>query len=70
MDLKFQNFANYDVGGRWAAGGKKQRQIAKILHEHRNSSVHGVLMCNATARQTIMNSRKCIENNPHFSFKF
>jgi hypothetical protein len=41
--------------------------MAKTLNEHRNSSVHGVLKYTATAREIILNSRKCTENNPLFS---
>jgi len=52
-----------------ASGGQLQRQMAKILHEHRNSSVHGVIKCTATARETILNSRQYTENNAHFSLE-
>jgi hypothetical protein len=67
--LKFQKFTlivTAEVGG---FRGQQQRQMAKILNEHRNSSVRGVLKYTATAREIILNSRKCTENNPRFNLE-
>jgi len=52
-----------------ASDSQQQRQMAKILNEHRNSSVHGVQKYTATVREIILNSRKCTENNPRFSLE-